>query len=128
MGLISYVVNWDELKDLLGNLSEGLTARGLSDVDGTQKVKGFAESIPAMQAQYKAVSWTLPYNIVITGVTVNQSSWKGEDYWELWVDDEKLFETVYTKELGEQKHWEVVYPIAEGQVIEVILQIGRAHV
>lgn len=121
MSLISYVVNWEELKDMLDDLTKNLTARGISDVAGIQRVRGFAESIPAMQARYRAVSWDLAHNIVITGVTVNQSSWKGEDYWELWVDNERLFETVYTKELGEQKHWEVVHPINQGQTIELIL-------
>ena len=121
MSLASYIVNWEELIPMLQDLLENLTARGIKDVNGTQKIKGFAESIPAIQATYKVVDWTLSTNIVMTAVTVNQSSWVGSDYWELWIDGELIFETVFTKELGEQKHWEVVHPVAMGQNIKIIL-------
>lgn len=121
MSLPSYVINWEELSVLLDDLSDGLVARGVKDVDGIQKIKGFAQSVPAVQANFEIVEWDIPHNIVITGITFNQSSWKGEDYWELFIDNELILETVYTKELGEQKHWEVVHPIQAGKKIKVIL-------
>lgn len=121
MSLPSYIINWSELNDLLKEALEGLVVRSIKDIKGVQKVLGFAESIPALQATFKVVDWTLDKNIVITGVTYSQSAWKGEDYWELWVDGDKLFETVYTKEVGDQKHWELVQPVNAGQTIKLVL-------
>lgn len=121
MGLPSYVINWSELKELLEDALGDLVVRSIKDVKGVQRVLGFAQNIPALQAEYKVVEWTPDKNIVITGVTYSQSAWKGEDYWELWVDGDRLFETVYTKELGDQKHWEVLHPINAGQVVKLVL-------
>lgn len=121
MGLPNYVINWDELTTLLEKALEDVVVRSIKDVKGTQKVCGFSQSIPALQNDFKIVEWTLDRNIVITGLTYSQSAWKGEDYWELWIDDDILFETVYTKELGEQKHWEVVHTISPGQTIKLVL-------
>ncbi len=121
MGLPSYIINWEELKELLEDALGNLVVRSIRDVKGVQRVWGSAQSVPALRGNYKILEWTLNKNIVITGITYSQSAWKGEDYWELWVDGDRLFETVYTKELGEQKHWEVLHPINEGQTIKVVL-------
>ncbi|MCG8538749.1 MAG: hypothetical protein MJA82_02265 [Clostridia bacterium] len=121
MGLPSYIINWEELKELLEDALGDLVVRSIRDVKGVQRVWGSAQSVPALRGNYKILEWTLNKNIVITGITYSQSAWKGEDYWELWVDGDRLFETVYTKELGEQKHWEVLHPINEGQTIKVVL-------
>lgn len=121
MSLPSYVINWDELVPLLEEALGDLVVRSIKDVEGVQRVKGFAQSIPALKGNFKVLEWTLERNIVITGLTYSQSGWKGEDYWELWVDDDRLFETVYTKELGDQKHWEVLHPVNAGQTIKLIL-------
>ena len=121
MSLPSYIINWDELKDLLEDALKDIVVRSIKDVRGVQKVLGTAQSIPAMQGNFKILEWTVDKNIVITGVTYSQSAWKGEDYWELWIDGDRLFETVYTKELGDQKHWEVLHPVNAGQTIKVIL-------
>lgn len=121
MGLPSYIINWEELKELLEDALGDLVVRSIRDVKGVQRVWGSAQSVPALRGNYKILEWTLDKNIVITGITYSQSAWKGEDYWELWVDGDRLFETVYTKELGEQKHWEVLHPINEGQTIKVVL-------
>ncbi len=121
MGLPSYIINWEELKELLEDALGNLVVRSIRDVKGVQRVWGSAQSVTALRGNYKILEWTLDKNIVITGITYSQSAWKGEDYWELWVDGDRLFETVYTKELGEQKHWEVLHPINEGQTIKIVL-------
>ena len=121
MSLPSYIINWDEIVPLLENALQEVVIKTMKDVPGTQKIKGSAVSIPALQGNFSVFEWKVDRKIVLTGLTYSQSAWKGEDYWELWVDGDRLFETVYTKELGEQKHWEVIYPVEPMQTIKVVL-------
>ena len=121
MGLPSYVVNFDEIFGLLEDALKDVVVRGISDIKGTQKVRGFAESIPPLQGVFKVLEHTFSEDSVLTGITYSQSAWKGEDFWELWVGDDRVFETVYTKELGEQKHWEVVHPVEAGKTVRLLL-------
>ena len=121
ISLPSYVINFDEIIKPLEEKLKDVVIRGIRDLKGTQRVKGFAQSIPAIQAEYKILTWAPDKNIVLTGITYSQTGWKSEDYWELWVDGDRIFETVYTKELGEQKHWEVLHPIHANQTIKLVL-------
>lgn len=109
------------MEDLLKDALEGFVIRSIKDLNGTQKIQGFAQSIPAIEGKYQVVEWIAESNVVLTGITYSQSAWKSEDFWELWVDGDRLFETVYTKELGDQKHWEVIQPINKGQRVGIIL-------
>lgn len=123
MSLPSYIVNWEELNLDLGDIFEGQAIRSLRDIKGKQRIKGYAESLPALEGTFKIAEKVVEEDkgIVLTGVTFSQSAWKGEDYWSLWVDDDKLFDTVYTKEIGDQKHWELIHEVKEGSVIKVLL-------
>lgn len=121
MSLPSYVVNWEELTDMLEELLSNVVVKDISSLYGVQKVKGFYTPIPAIQAEFKVVEFIPTEDIIITGITYSQSAYKGNDYWELWVGEDKLFENVYTKELGEQKHWEVINPVNAGTTIKVVL-------
>lgn len=121
MSLASYVVNWDELEDLLKEALSNTVVKDITDLYGVQKVKGFYKPIPAIKAEYNVVEFIPDEAIIITGVSYSQSAWKANDYWELWIGDDRLFENVYTKELGEQKHWEVVNPVNVGEPIKIVL-------
>lgn len=121
MSLPSYIVNFDELGKLLEDALSNIVVKDVSDLYGMQKVKGFYQQIPAIQAKYNIVEFIPTENIIITGITYSQSAWKANDYWELWIGEEILFENVYTKELGEQKHWEVLNPVNAGTPIKIIL-------
>lgn len=121
MSLPSYVINFDELLPLLQEALSNVVIRSLKDVQGSQMVRGFSQHIPALQGEYIVLRWILDTNIILTGVTFSQSAWKSEDYWELWIDGDRLMETVYTKELGDQKHWEVLNPVNYNQEIMIVL-------
>lgn len=121
MSLVSYVINFDELKDILEDKISNVIVKDLSSLYGLQKVKGFHLGIPAIQGKYRVVDFEVPTNIVITGVTYSQSAWKPIDYWELRVDNEVLFETVYTKEIATHKNWKIIHPINQGSKIELLL-------
>lgn len=120
MSVISYVVNWDELSDLLKQYMD-TNVTDLSKVDGVQKSKGFVQSVPAMKGDYIIFNWIPDEDIILTGITYSQSAFKAQDYWELYAGEEKLFETVFTKEQGEQKHFEAIHYIKKGTAIKLIL-------
>lgn len=121
MSLPSYIVNFDELEDLLKEALSNTVVKDIADLYGVQKVKGFYKPIPAIKSEYKIVEFIPDESIIITGISYSQSAWKANDYWDLYIGDEKLFENVYTKELGEQKHWEVINPVNAGVPIKIIL-------
>lgn len=121
MSLPSYIINFDEMKELLEEMLSNVVVKDVANLYGVQKVKGFYMPIPAIQSEFKVVEYIPEDDIIITGVTYSQSAYKGNDYWELWINEDKLFENVYTKELGEQKHWEVINPVNSGNPIKVIL-------
>lgn len=154
MGLPSYVVNFDELSNLIkdylqngvkvdiGNISfstkdmerllseikdkiqgvdyndliNALNALGVKldnlsgnlGISGTQKIYGKMLEIPAVKGQHVI---EFKGNGQITGITYSQSSWRFEDNWDLQVGNDKLFESVRTKEYGEHKFFNVFYPI-----------------
>lgn len=154
MGLPSYVVNFDELSDLIkdylekginvdiGNIalstddierllneikgkiqgvdynelitalnSLGIKLDGLAGnlgISGIQKIYGKMLEIPAKEGQYTI---ELKTNGRLTGITYSQSSWNYEDSWDLVIGENKIFDGVRTKEYGENKFFNVFYPI-----------------
>ena len=121
MSLPSYIINFPGLFAELENLLDDNIYRSLRDIKGKQRIKGFAESIPALEGVYRVVEKTWEKDILITGVTFSQSGWKGEDYWSLWIDDDRIFDEVYTKEIGDQKHWELFHTIKQGETLKLLL-------
>ena len=121
MSLPAYVVNWDELEDLLKEALSNVVVRDISDLYGYQRVQGFFKKIPAIQASYKIVEFIPSEQIILTGISYSQSAWKGTDCWDLEIGDNKIFQNVYTKEIGENKHFEVISPIEAGTPIKIIL-------
>ena len=121
ISLPSYVINFDELRKLLEDKFSNVVVKDLSSLYGLQKIKGFYLSIPAIKGAVRVVDYIPNENIVITGITYSQSAWKPIDFWELTIDGEKQFETVYTKEIATQKNWQIIQPINQGSRIELIL-------
>lgn len=121
MSLPSYVINFDELKDLLEDKFSNIVVKDLSSLYGLQKIKGFHLGVPAIRGAVRIVDYIATENIIITGITYSQSAWKPIDYWELFVDGEKLFDTIYTKEIATQKNWQIIQPVNKETKIELIL-------
>lgn len=121
MSLPSYVINFDELKELLDNKFSNITVKDLSSLYGFQKIKGFHQRIPAIIGAFKILEFEPSENIVITGVTYSQSAWKPEDYWDFFIGEDKLFDTIYTKEIATHKNWKVIHPVNRNTKMELIL-------
>lgn len=105
-----------EIKDLVQKLKDGLLLPS-----SIQKIKGKTLPVPAVVGEY-----TLPFvfdkDILITGTMFGQSAWKYEDNWDLEIEGGiQLFESVYTKELNEHKHFNVFYPVPANTPINMVL-------
>ena len=81
-------------------------------------IKGFILEVPAVQGVF-TVEYTPSSDAELIGVSVAASGYAVPDFWELEVGQDKLFETIYTKELPE---WIVlgpflVFPVLAGTTI-----------
>lgn len=131
MSILSYVVNFDEFAaTITNNSNENLQGiielledlkQGLLIPDGMQKAKGLTLSVPAVSEEY-TLTFIPDTDILLTGITYSQSAWKYEDNWDLEIEGvTMLFESIYTKELGEHKKFEKYYPVPAGTPINLIL-------
>jgi len=142
MSLPKYVVNFDELDDLFG---DGITVdvtvgdSKVSDLlrelfekfppfikipvglfgNYNQRSVGLHSYIPALGFDYE-LTHIFDEDVFLTGLAYSQTGWKVMDCWSLLVGDDLIFDGLYTKELGEHKHFNVFYPVARGTEIKVI--------
>lgn len=144
MSLPSYIINWEELLEILGDKFEiDINDIDLSDLEnylkdqfetiidilkqilellkdkGVQKIHSISNHIPAVVAPYKFPT-TFDKDVLLTGVTYSQSAWKYQDSWDLEVGGKLLFEEVGTKEIGESKAMNVFYYVPAGKPINII--------
>ena len=116
--MISYIVNWDELKKLLDKVFSGILVRDKTNITGIPEILGGAANIPAMTGDYTVASWRMTRTSILTGVTYAQSGWKPEDMWELSLNGDVIF-SVYTKEMAERKSFQAIVPVNAGDTIIV---------
>lgn len=113
-------VNYENLISALNNL--GLKLDGLSSslgIIGKQKIYGNMLEIPAITGQ-NIVSFLVPKQGRITGITYSLSAWNFQDDWNLVVNDDVLFSKVTTKEFGEHKYLNSFYLVKGGDTIQFI--------
>lgn len=113
-------VNYTDLinaLDALGVKLDGLS--GNLGISGTQKIYGEMLQIPASTGAH-TIEFTVPKAGRITGITTSQSAWNFQDTWDLKVADDTLFIGVRTKEYGENKFFNVFYPVTAGQKIDFV--------
>lgn len=123
MGLPSYIINFDELADLLEMQLEGEDkTRRAEQFDGEIKTKSFKADIPPLENRYIILDWKPTKDIKLTSVKFSQTAWKGEDSWDLYLRNEPMFIDIYTKELADRKHWEVIENIDSGDNIQLFLE------
>ena len=72
------------------------------------------------EEQQHIIEFTVPAAGKITGITYSMSAWNYEDSWDLVVGDNSLFTGVRSKEYGENKFFNVFYPVTGGQKIKFI--------
>ncbi|WP_368488372.1 hypothetical protein [Clostridium sp. BJN0013] len=135
----SITVPTDQMEDLLSQIKdkiqgvdynaliEALNALGVKldglagnlGISGTQKIYGEILQIPASTGTY-TIEFTVSKSGRITGITYSQSAWNFQDTWDLKVGEDTLFTGVRTKEYGENKFFNVFYPVTAGQKIDFV--------
>ncbi|WP_123053156.1 hypothetical protein [Clostridium sp. JN-1] len=113
-------VNYTDLINALNAL--GIKLDGLAGnlgISGIQKIYGEMLEIPASLETY-TIEFAVPKKGRITGITYSQSAWNFQDTWDLKVGDNILFTGVRTKEYGENKFFNVFYPVTAGQKIDFV--------
>lgn len=77
-------------------------------------IRGRMIDVPASQGTFSD-NYTLPYPVEFLSIAVACSQYCVGDYWELTLGDEKICETIYTKELPESvsmgNSFGIVYPL-----------------
>lgn len=121
MSLPNYIINWDELLPLLKELFGNTMVRGMSDIRGEVKVQGYRQRIPAMNDKFILVEFVVEEPIILSAITYSQSAWRPQDYWEMLIGGDKVFNKIYTKELGERKEMKSVNLLGKGEKITIIL-------
>ena len=113
-------VNYNDLIAALNAL--GVKLDGLAGnlgISGIQKIYGEMLQIPASTGIY-TVEFEVPKKGRITGITTSQSAWNFQDTWDLKAGDDTLFSGVRTKEYGENKFFNVFYPVTASQKIDFV--------
>ncbi|MEK5060928.1 MULTISPECIES: hypothetical protein [unclassified Paenibacillus] len=84
-------------------------------------IRGQMLDIPAAQTT-KSDTFTLPYDTEFLSIAFAASQYCVGDYWELTIGNEKVCQTIFTKELPESvsmgNSFGIVYPIAAGTQIK----------
>ncbi len=114
-GLTDALKNIDDLIDALKRLTEQSGGKL-----GEQRVNGKRLQVPAVIGDY-TISWSFDYDIAITDIKYSQSAWKYEDNWDLVIDGEIVFESIFTKEVFESEHFNSFRKVSAGSTIEIVL-------
>lgn len=115
-------IDYLQLIDALNALGVKLdTLSGSLGIKGIQKIYGQLLEIPANIDDY-TITFIVPKNGKITGITTSQSAWNLQDSWSLQVNGNILFDNVRTKEYGENKFFNVFYKVTLGQQINFIFK------
>lgn len=92
---------------------------------GIQKISSKSFDIPATVGDY-TIEFDIEKKGRITGITYSQSSWKYTDNWDLLVGTNKLFNSIYTKEYGENKPFYNFYDVNAGDKVSFVYHNNSA--
>lgn len=126
MSLVRYIVNLDELTDHLKGQINQITPDKYAYEIGWQRSKGFRIQSDSNGEVYKQIE--IPYEeYVITGLRVGMTSMNNNfdrvntrprDYFHLIVNDEKVFENVYMKDITMYKNFRVPLKVTQEMIDE----------
>lgn len=139
IGLPKYIINIEELKNIFDgiNINANASTEELENILKSyfdklidllksflklkyiQKSIGLHSYIPALDFDYELIH-KFDKDVIITGITYSQTGWKVLDCWDLYIGNKLLFDGIFTKELGEHKHFNSFYPVPSGTEIKII--------
>lgn len=86
---------------------------------GIQKIYGKSLDIPATVGDY-TIEFKPRKNSSITDIKYSASAWNNGDNWDLVINGETFFHTIYTKGIDENKHFIKYHDVKIGDSIKVI--------
>lgn len=106
---INVIMESPELKIIEKIVSDNLNEivkllSGIVDRVCEQHSEGFCIDVPAIIADYEH-ELVFDEPVLITGIAYSQTGWKDTDCFSVVCDDTVLFDRIYTKELGQYKHF-----------------------
>jgi hypothetical protein len=93
-----------DIHKILEDIKEQLASEGRPEITGTSM------AIPAISGVYYK-TFSFPEDILLTGITISQSAWNNNDYWDLKVGNFTLFNKIYSKMRGEHKQLSKFFPV-----------------
>lgn len=123
MTMPNYVVNWDELYEAIRDGLGDLGYRSIKDIQGVVKSKGFYKKIDNKEElQGKvAMRWKVDTSIVLTALSFSQDPFNQGDYWEVWINDDRIFDSIYTLKQQDKKHWKSIHALNAGDEMKVVV-------
>jgi hypothetical protein len=80
---------------------------------------GLHSYIPALQFDYELIH-KFDTEVMLTGITYSQTGWKVTDCWSLYIGEKLVFDGIFTKEIGEYKHFNSFYSVSAGTAVKII--------
>lgn len=114
MSLPNYVVNLEEMAEAIRNAYQSEDMFNL----GKQRVYGLELEVDNTSKQ--TVEWIVPMDIHVVGIKYGVNDCRNigyEDTFDMYIDDEKVFEDVHIKEMYEYKRFRQHRPVAKNSSI-----------
>lgn len=116
MALPSYIINWEEMERLITDSMNKAYIPTINGFNYTTRVKGFKSFVHGLDNK-NVMDWHLEKDIIIVSITYSQSSYRDEDYWELWINGVRPMKNMQSREIGETIHWMDIKELKEGDRI-----------
>lgn len=114
MSIANYLINLDEMAEAIKNAY----ANGESFNLGKQRVYGL--ELECDNTSTQTVNWIVPSDIHIVGIKFGVNDCRNigyEDSFNMYIDDEKVFDDVYIKEMYEYKRFRQHRPIKKDSIV-----------
>lgn len=125
---LSYVVNPQAVKELPKNLfstkSEQFIKGKIVNVPGTAG-SPTGPSYPTFDPIHSIEDiYTVDFDGELTGISISASGYASPDCWDLYLDDTKILETIFMKNVAEEFKFDVVIPIPKDSKLKLVFYNG----
>lgn len=111
--LTNILTNASQVYDLLKSIETKITS------GGKQRIIGHKLDVAGINTNF-IDDFITDKDILLTGISISQSAWNTNDYWDLKIIDYTIFRSIYTKIKGEHKSFGKYYPVPTGKKISLV--------
>lgn len=125
-------LNFNNIKQILQDLNRALPSKQYKELkekieelihakyEDIQKIESKLLDIPPIIQENK-VDFKFDKDIYLTGLHFNQTGWKKEDTWDLFINKNKIIDHATIKEIGEHKYFNTYFKVSANTPIFFIL-------